>query len=304
MSRLLGIAVAQVRPIPGDPQASLEKLVEITESVVVNLPWVDLVCFPELFISGLNQFVDTQIGPAFKEMAQPIPGPVTDRLSALARRTKRWLQPGSLFEHDGDRLYNTAIVISPEGEIVAHYRKLYPWRPLETVSPGDRGFCVFEVPEVGRFGLCICYDMWFPEVVRTLAWMGAEVILHPSMTSTSDRTAETILARANAIFSQSYFVDVNVTGVYGGGRSQIIDPHGNVLQSAGEHETILTEVLDLDKVSHVRELGTVALSQVWKSWRDNPQVFPPYHQPMNESPLLQKLGPLRYIDDLRRLRTG
>ena len=299
MSRLLGIAAAQVMPIPGNPQGSLEKLEEITRSMVMNLPWVGLICFPELFITGLNQFVDTRIGPTFMEMAEPIPGPVTDRLCRLAQRLGRWLLPGSLFEREGDKVYNAAIVISPDGEIAAHYRKLYPWQPLETVTPGDRGFCVFDIAGVERFGLCICYDMWFPEVVRTLAWMGSEVILHPSMTSTSDRTAETILARANAIFSQSYFIDINVAGVFGGGRSQIVDPDGNVLQAAGEHESILTEVLDLDHVSRTRELGTVGLSQCWKSWRDVPQEYPPYRQPATDSPMLQDLGELKYVDNLR-----
>ena len=75
--------------------------------------------------------------------------------------------------------------------------------------------------------------MWFPEVSRSLAWLGAELILHPTMTSTSDREVETAVARANAIFNQCYFVDVNIVGQYGGGRSQIIDPDGTVLQFAG-----------------------------------------------------------------------
>jgi predicted amidohydrolase len=226
---------------------------------------------------------------------------LTERFCELAKRLDKWLIPGSIYERDGDAVYNTAVAISPEGEIVAQYRKLYPWRPLETTTPGNSGFCVFDIPGVGRFGLCICYDMWFPEVSRTLAWLGAEVILHPSLTSTSDRGAETIIARANAIFNQCYFVDVNISGVYGGGRSQIIDPDGNVLQMATEHEAVLTEVLDLDHVTRTRELGTVGLSQAWKTWRDTPLVFPPYEQPATESPMLSRLGKVRYPKNLREM---
>ena len=91
-----------------------------------------------------------------------------------------------------------------------------------------REFCVFDIPEVGRFGLCICYDAWFPETVRTLAWMGAEVILHPTMTPTADRPLELVINQANAIFNQCYFVDVNGVGPWGGGRSMIVDPDGRV----------------------------------------------------------------------------
>ena len=80
-----------------------------------------------------------------------------------------WLVPGSHFERVDDKLYNTALVIDPSGAVVARYRKMFPFLPYETaISPGTE-FCVFDVPAVGRFGLSICYDMWFPETTRTLA---------------------------------------------------------------------------------------------------------------------------------------
>lgn len=72
--------------------------------------------------------------------------------------------------------------------------------------------------------------MWFPEVARTLAWMGTEIILQPTMTPTSDRELELVLARTNAIFNQCYFVSLNSVGPYGGGRSLIVDPDGRILQ--------------------------------------------------------------------------
>ena len=164
-----------------------------------------------------------------------------------------------MWELDGDKLYNTSLVISPEGEIAAKYRKMFPWLPYEAgTTPGDQ-FCVFDIPNVGRFGLCICYDMWFPEVSRQLAWMGAEVIIQPTLTPTSDRELELVMARANGLFNQCYFVSINGIGEWGGGRSTIIDPDGRILQEASTNQTFITELIDLDHTARTREYGTLEM---------------------------------------------
>ena len=134
--------------------------------------------------------------------------------------------------------------------------------------------CVFDIPDVGRFGLCICYDMWFPEVSRQLAWMGAEVILQPTLTPTSDRELELAMARANALFNQCYFFSVNGIGEWGGGRSTIIDPDGRVLQEASTNQTFITEMIDLDHTTRTREFGTLGLAQTLKQLRDSGHKFP------------------------------
>ena len=88
-----------------------------------------------------------------------------------------WLVPGSVYERgEGELVHNTCLVLSPEGELVASYRKVFPWQPHESSAPGDR-FVTFDIPDVGRLGLSICYDGSFPETCRQLAWMGAEVVL-------------------------------------------------------------------------------------------------------------------------------
>ncbi len=293
MSRLIGIAAVQMSPVPHDVPATVDKLESLVEQIRWTLPWVDMLCFPELILDGLAAFVPGWTKPE----GETIPGPLTDRLCALAAQHGKWLIPGSMSERDGDDIYNTAIAISPEGEIVAKYRKIYPWRPLETCKSGDT-FTVFDVPGVGRFGLCICYDLWFPEVSRTLAWMGAEVILQPSFSVTSDRVLETVMIQANAIFNQVYFVGINGTGRFGGGQSAIVDPDGRVLQKADQHESILSEVLDLDQVTKTREMGTLGLCQVWKSLRDDPATFPPYTEGFAASPMVQSLGPMAYRSTL------
>jgi formamidase len=298
MTRLFGIAGVQMSVIPWDANATVSKMADIATNVAKSFPWVQLVMFHELVVPGLVQFVTTDNTDTWKKNAEPVPGPLTERLCALARKTGQWLIPGSMYERDGDKLYNTAIVISPQGEIVAKYRKMFPWLPYESgTAPGDQ-FCTFDIPGVGRFGLCICYDMWFPEVSRTLAWMGAEVILQPTLTPTSDRELELTMAQANALFNQCYFISVNGIGEWGGGRSAMINPDGRVLQEASANQTILTEIIDLDHVTRAREFGTLGLAQTLKQLRDAGHTFPIYENGQLAKGSFKNLGPLKYHHNL------
>lgn len=298
MTRLFGISGVQMSVVPWDPSATVSRMEEAIEQVAANFPWVQMIVFHELAPSAAAPLVSALSTEPWLESAQSIPGPLSTHLCDLARRLKKWIVPGSMYETDGDHIYNTSLAISPQGTIVAKYRKVFPWLPYENeTTPGDQ-FCVFDVPGVGRFGLCICYDTWFPEFARTLAWMGAEVILHPTLTPTSDRTLELTLNQANAIFNQCYFVDINGLGPWGGGRSLIVDPEGRVLQQAGEHDTILTEILDLDRVRHVREFGTLGLCQTWKQLRDFQGRFPVYENQMTEGEIFRGLGKLDYQSKL------
>ena len=152
-----------------------------------------------------------------------------------------------MFERDGDRIFNTASVIDPNGNVVGRYRKIFPFYPYEEgVSPGE-DFLVFDVPDVGKFGVSICYDMWFPETSRTLAAMGAEVILHPTLTSSIDRDVELAIARATAAQQQLFFFDVNGLGDGGIGRSLVVGPHGDVLHQSGAGEEMFPLEIDLSR---------------------------------------------------------
>jgi len=190
------------------------------------------------------------------------------------------------------------LAISPQGEIVSKYRKMFPWLPIEAGTEAGTEFCVFDVPGIGRFGLSICYNSWFPETVRTPAWMGADVIIHPTMTPTSDRQMELVLNQANAIFNQCYFVDINGVGPWGGGRSMIVDPDGRVLQKAGERETILTEIIDLDNVKKSREFGSLGLCQLWKQLKDRPSPFPIYQNGIGSGKIYEDLEELKFHRNL------
>src|SRR5689334_17596504 len=140
---------------------------------------------------ALPPMLDERAG-TMEERSVEIPGPLTERLGALARAAGVWLVPGSVWEKTAEGIYNTALVLSPDGRLVTTYRKCFPWQPYETSRPG-RSVVTFEIPGVGRIGLAICHDGAFPEIFRQLAWDGAEAVLQPVLTGTSDREAEIVL---------------------------------------------------------------------------------------------------------------
>jgi formamidase len=261
--RLLSIAGLQTSPVFGDPEATLRRMGERVRRVRQIVPRVQLVIFPELHLPALAPALEAH-GPGPAELAVDVPGPLTDELGEIARANGVWLVPGSVYERgEGDRVHNTCLVLSPEGELAASYRKVFPWQPHESSSPGER-FVTFDIPDVGRLGLSICYDGSFPETCRQLAWMGAEAVLQPTLTTTSDRNQELVTARANAIFNQLYVVSLNAGSPAGLGRSLIADPEGLVRLEAGDGEELLTDVLDLDAVTRVREHGTAGVSRLWE----------------------------------------
>ncbi|MBB3167751.1 carbon-nitrogen hydrolase family protein [Simiduia aestuariiviva] len=262
-------------------QNNLDELVHEVMLAKKRFPWLHMVVIGELALFGPST-----------EQAVTADHPVFEQLAECARENNVWLVPGSLFVADGRQVYNTTPVFDPQGQQVASYRKIFPFAPYEKgVTPGAE-CCVFDVPGVGRFGVSICYDMWFPEVSRTLAWMGAEVILHPTMTNTIDREVEISLARANALSNQVYFVDINVAGRLGNGRSVVCGPGGEVVHQAGEVREVIAVELDLAHVRRCRERGWHGLGQVLKSWRDCDVQFPAYQQGAHASPALQQLGEL------------
>jgi predicted amidohydrolase len=294
MSRLFGVAGVQMSVVPWDADATFEKMSDITLNIHKQFPWVNMTIFHELVVPGLVQFTTPDDRDWWRKNSGPVPGPQTDRLCEIARKVKQWLIPGSMWEIEDGKMYNTAVVISPEGELIAKYRKMFPWLPYEAGTAAGGEFCVFDIPSIGRFGLCICYDMWFPEVARTLAWMGAEVILQPTLTPTSDRPLELVMARANALFNQCYFFSINGIGNWGGGRSTIIDPDGRILQEAGTNQTFVTELIDLDHTTRTREFGTLGLGQTLKQLRDSGHKFPVYGDQGIERGAFDQLGELKY----------
>lgn len=262
--------------------------------ILMNIyPWVDMVVFSELCAYG-----------PLTHNAQEVPGSFEQEMCAAAAKHGVWLLPGSIFEKKDGKIYNTASVIDPEGNVIARYRKMFPFYPYEVGVTAGHEFCVFDVPDVGKFGVSICYDMWFPETTRTLACMGAEVILHPTLTGTIDRDIELSIARATAAINQCYFFDVNGLDTGGSGKSIVCGPDGRVIYQADNNEEFFPIELNMDRVRRSRELGVLRLGQPLKSFRDHLIDFTVYHKD-TKHPYLDSLGPLikpRRVKELGELQ--
>lgn len=266
MQRILPLVAAQARPrLIGEPVSAFAD--EIKAALDAQ-PHSRLVVFPELHLFG-DEDPDLQRTEMLQASAEPLDGPRVSELKQLAKDLNIWLVPGSVCERGPEgQLFNTQLVLSPEGELAGYYRKIFPWRPFEPYDPGDR-FTTVDLPGIGRVGLNICYDAWYPEVSRQLAWMGAEVILNVVKTTTPDRRQELILAKANAIVNQVFMVSVNCAGPTGKGQSIILDPEGNTLAEARDDQPqLLTAELDLAAVEHVRTHGTENLNRPWSQFRE------------------------------------
>lgn len=277
MPRLVRIAAVQAAPVPIG--AGLDSYRADVQRAAAE--GAQLVVHPELHLAGPEAAGDLEARNALlRETAVDLgdDSPLLAELGAIAREAGVWLVPGSLCERgEGGRVFNTAVAISPDGEVVARYRKIFPWRPTEFFDTGD-AFVVFDAPGLGRFGLSICYDAWFPEVTRHLAWMGAEVVLNVVKTTSPDRGQELVLARANSIANQTFTVSVNCAAPVGEGLSIVVGPEGEVLREFGVEPELALVDLDLDRVAEVREHGTAGVNRMWSQFTsaDAPLALPLY----------------------------
>lgn len=278
---MIPFAIAGVQMHLSALQSNVAAMEARLKVLMAVYPWVQMVVFSEL----------APFGPLTIN-ALPFPNDTEAYFQELAHRHKVWLLPGSMFERKDDLIYNTASVIDPAGNVVGRYRKIFPFYPYEEGVTGGDQFLVFDVPEIGRFGVSICYDMWIPETSRTLAAMGAEVILHPTLTSSIDRDVELAIARATAAQQQCFFFDVNGLGDGGIGHSIIVGPHGDILHACGGGEALFPLEINIQRVRRSREVGLKGLGQPLKSFRDRTVKFPVYGTTWRKHGFFQGLGPL------------
>ena len=238
-----------------------------------------LLVYPEFHLFGTEDSPAEECDRLLRAAAEPLDSDLIAGLAEIARDVGAWLIPGSVCElGTNGEVFNTAVVFSPDGSLAGSYRKIFPWRPYEWSTPGDRMVTV-DLPQIGRIGLSICYDAWFPEVGRHLAWMGAELIVNIVKTTTSDRPHELVLARANSIVNQVFTVSVNTAGPVGRGCSIVVDPEGAVLQETQDATAgVLYQTLDLASVQRVREVGTAGTNRMWAQFlpTDRPVELPLY----------------------------
>lgn len=205
------------------------------------------------------------------EVAEPVPGPTSERLAAAARRHTMWVLGGSILEAADGRIHNTSLLFDRSGELVARYRKIHlfdvqlpgqpPIRESFTYTPGEE--LVTAETEFGRVGLSICYDLRFPELYRSLTMSGAEVLFVPSaFTYETGKDHWEVLLRARAIEDQAFVVAPAQWGTWGPqeqnrrcfGNSMAVDPWGRVLARASDEGTGVTFAdLDLEELRRVRD---------------------------------------------------
>jgi predicted amidohydrolase len=235
--------------------------------------------FPEIHLCG-DCDIAADGNEWLRSAAEPLDGPRVQALGEAAAALGVWLIPGSVPElGDGEHVYNTQVVFDPSGNLVASYRKVFPWRPYEAWSSGHE-FEVFDVPDAGRGGLSICYDAWFPESTRSVAWLGAEFVVNVVKTIGSDRKQERVLAQANAIVNQVFMLSVNAAGPIGAGGSIVCDPEGTVIADLPTTDPGVIRVdVDLDAVTRVREVGTEGFNRMWSQMAaDDPVIDLPIYQ--------------------------
>jgi predicted amidohydrolase len=277
-------AIAGVQMYVNALQPNVDGMLHRLDVLMARFPWTQMVLFSEL----------SPFGP-LEQFKLPPENDIINQFCDAARKHKVWLIPGSMFltSPDDGLVRNTSLVIDPDGNVIRRYAKMFPFLPYESgIAPGTE-FCVFDVPNVGRFGLSICYDMWFPETTRQLTSQGVEVLLHPVLTGTTDRDAELAIARATAAQFQCYVIDVNGLGAGGVGRSCIVDPTSLVLHQSQGQEDMFPIEIDLDMVRRQRETGMKGLGQVLKSFRDRAADFSVYDRTSGIDDYLKTLGPLQ-----------
>ena len=241
----------QFQPLFGQVAANLDRI----EAALAGAR-ADLIVLPELATTGYN-FVSRE---EVAELAEAVPdGPTVARLRALARRegfslvvgmAEQGAAGGAAPFADGLRLYNSAVLVTPDGGPVGLYRKVHLFdREKLVFDDGDLGFPVFTLPGAAalKVGVMVCFDWRFPESARSLALAGAELIAHPSnLVKPWCQQAMVTRSLENLVFS----ITANRTGeedrgdhpIGFTGRSQVLDPQGRVLASADEDEEALTIV--------------------------------------------------------------
>lgn len=244
------IACAQIDCEIGNVEANLKKIIECIHTAADA--GAEIVILPEAAITG---YCFESLEEAVK-FAEPIDGPSSQSIAAACRETGAHAIVGFI-ENDSGKHYNAAMVVGPDG-VIGNYRKIHmPFLGMDRfLNPGNRPFEVIDLP-AGRIGVNICYDVSFPESIRCLKLMGAELIVLPTnWPRGAKRTADHVV-NARAMENHINFAAANRVGVERGwpfiGRSMIIDYNGDTIaQASGESEEIIYAEIDFKAANQNR----------------------------------------------------
>jgi len=241
MKDKIKLALAQISSKREDKEANLQKIEKLTYKAKEQE--ADLAIFPELCLSGYV------VRDQFYELAETIPGPTVEKVEALAKETGMHIIFGmpELSEKTQATVFNTAVFIGPRG-LIGKYRKMY--LPTHSIFEEKRYFrpgyqtATFQT-DLGNIGLCICYDLFFPEVLRLVRLKGAQLIVCISASPAVRRSYFETLACARALENTAYLAYVNLAGVQDGlqfwGGSRLVSPNGDVLAKAKYDEEDFVE---------------------------------------------------------------
>jgi N-carbamoylputrescine amidase len=270
------VGLVQMSASP-DPERNLEHAIDRIRQAAAK--GAQVVCLPELF---QTQYFCQREDTSLFDLAEPIPGPTTTKLSELTSQL-RIVLIASLFERRAPGVYhNTAVILEADGTIRGLYRKMHiPDDPLYYekyyFTPGDLGFRAFDT-SAGKLGTLVCWDQWYPEGARLTALQGADVLFYPTAIGwhpaekeefgTAQHDAWKTIQRAHAIANGVYVAVVNRVGFETGdirgkaapgaglefwGGSFLCDPFGRMLAEAShDQEEILVGEVDLGVQEEVR----------------------------------------------------
>jgi predicted amidohydrolase len=244
MKDKIKLALAQISSKRENKEANLQKIETLTFKAKEQ--GADLAIFPEMSLTGYV------VRDQFYELAETIPGPTVEKVEALAKKAGMHVIFGmpELSEKTRATVFNTAVFVGPEG-LIGKYRKMY--LPTHSVFEEKRYFrpgyqtAVFQT-DLGNIGLCICYDLFFPEVLRLIRLKGAQLIVCISASPAVRRSYFEILTCARALENTAYLAYVNLAGVEDGlqfwGGSRLVSPAGEVLAKAkyDEEDFVTCEV--------------------------------------------------------------
>lgn len=244
MKEKLKIALAQMSSRREDKEANFHKIEQLT--LKAKEQGAELAIFPEMCLTGY--VIHDQV----YELAETVPGPTVEKAEALAKKTGMHLIFGmpERSEKTQATMFNTAVFVGPKG-FIGKYRKMY--LPTHSVFEEKRyfrsGYQTAAFPTaLGNIGLCICYDIFFPEVLRLTRLKGAQLIVCISASPAVRRSYFETLTCARAIENTAYVAYVNLAGVQDGlqfwGGSRLVSPNGDVLAKAkyDEEDFIVSEV--------------------------------------------------------------
>jgi predicted amidohydrolase len=244
----VNVAVVQSNCRLGDKKANLQHIKDTTARL--GKQEVDIVCFPELVTTGYA------LDEKWFDFSEPIIGQTTEAVTKIAREHGTYLIFGMPErDEDGKRIYDSAVLVSPEGRISGVYRKVHLWATERTYfTAGDR-FPIFKT-KFGNIGIGICYDMEFPEPARIMAVAGADLIFFPSAQPNTMWRHIDVYAKSRAAENCVFVAFSDRVGQEGKlvylGRSQVVSPSCKVLSRVKNGSGFATAHVDFQELKRLR----------------------------------------------------